>query len=552
VPLGWGLDGEPGSQRRAAWGRKASRAVLHLISIVAVFLTVTAGAQPAAELQFPITFWRVDGNTLLPASVVEKVLAPHTTPQGGLEDIRSAQRDLEAAYRRAGYSAVTVVLPEQELSTGTVRLRIVEGKIGQVRLSGNRHFDEANLRASVPALREGATPNAKDIDANVRLANESPAKRLGVALSTGRDPGAVDARIDVEDQPPQRFGISADNTGNTSTGHTRVGVSYQNANLWNRDHIVTAQFLTSLEHSDRVQVYSVGYRAPIYAWNSSIDAFAAKSDVSGVSTVTTAGTVSFGGSGTIYGLRYNAYLPRIGEFDQKIIAGLDRRAYDNACTLGSFGAPGCGAAAADVTVRPLGLAWVGQLLKPGFQGGLTLGYARNVPGGSNGGSADFEAARTGAVPGYGLWRMSAQASFGLPGDWLLQGLFNGQSTRYALVPGEQFGIGGATSVRGFIERAAANDKGGSGSVELYTPDIAGAMNLRGTFKVLVFVDSGSLSRNHALPGEEAHTHLASVGFGARYAMGKSLSVRLDLAHPTRTDGHDSQKQQAHISMLIYF
>lgn len=532
--------------------RIAARASAVAVFLAPIFVSPAAIAQAATELRFPIVRWQVDGNTLLSATDVDGLLARHAAPERGLDDIRAAQRDLEAAYRRAGYSAVTVVLPEQDLGSGTVRLQVVEGKIGRVELSGNRHFDAANLRGSLPALKEGATPNARDIDANIRLANESPAKRVGVSLSAGRDPGTVDARVDVEEQPPQRFGASLDNTGTAVTGRTRVGISYQHANLWNRDHVLSAQFLTSLEHPSKVKVYSAGYRAPVHGWNSSVDAFAAKSDVSGISTSTTAGAVSFGARGTILGLRYNAYLPRFEGIDQKLVAGLDRRAYDNACSLGVFGAAGCGAAAADVTVRPLSLSWVGQVLQPRLQGGLSLGYVRNLSGGSNGGGADFEAARSGASANYDVWRLNAQAGLVLPAEWLLQGILNLQSTRHALVPGEQMGLGGATSVRGFLERAAANDKGASASIEIYTPDLAGGLKLPGSFRLLAFHDAGSVSRNRALPGEEARTRLASFGIGARYALAKDWSVRLDLAHASRTDGHASQKQQAHLAVQFYF
>lgn len=525
---------------------------LRPIVLACTLAATAAGAQDFAELKIPVSRWQVEGNTLLPGPVVEGALAPYLGPSRSLDDLRAAQRDLEAAYRRAGYSAVTVVLPEQELNAGAIRLRVVEGKIGQVRIVGNRHFDEGNLRASIPALREGETPNARAIDANVRLANESPAKRLDVTLSAGRDPATVDARVNVEDLPPQRFGATLDNTGNAATGHSRIGISYQNANLWNRDHVLSAQFLASLEHPDKVQVYSAGYRLPLYSWNSSVDAFAAKSDVAGVTTATTAGAVSFGARGTILGLRYNYHLPRFEGIEQKLTAGVDRRAYDNACTLAGFGAAGCGAAGTDVTVRPLGLAWTGQLARPGLQAGLNIGYARNLSGGSNGSAADFEAARSGASPNYDLWRINAQAGVLLRAGWQLQGLAALQFTRHALVPGEQVGIGGATSVRGFVERAAANDKGGAGSVELYTPDLAEPMTLPGTFRLLLFGDAGSVSRNKALPGEETRTRLASVGLGARFAFGRNFALRLDLAHAVHTDGHDSLKQQAHFLMQYYF
>ena len=524
------------------------------VTFIACMTAAIASAQTPAqeELRIPIRHWDVEGNSLLPAETVDGVLAPFLAPDRGLDDIRAAQRELETAYRLAGYGTVTVTLPEQDIGSGTIRLRVVEGRIGRIDVSGNRHFDEANLRSSIPALQAGATPNVRRLDANIQLANESPAKHMSVALAAGRETGSVDAKVEVEDHPPQRFGASIDNTGTVDTGRTRVAVSYQHANLWNRDHVVAAQFLTSLEHTDRIKAYSAGYRAPFYEWNSSVDVFAAKSDVSGVSTATTAGLLSFGARGTILGFRVNAYLPRIAGLDQKLIVGVDRRAYDNACSLGNFGAAGCGAAAANVTVRPLSIAWTGQLARPGFQGGANIGYARNLPGGANGGSADFAAARSGAEAAYDLWRAGAQAGFALPADMLLQGVLDVQETRHALVPGEQFGLGGAGSVRGFVERAAANDNGYRASIELYTAELAGALKLPGSLRLLAFHDVGGVTRNHALPGEEAHTRLASLGIGARYSLGRDAFLRFDLAHATKTDGHDAQKQQAHLSLQVYF
>ncbi|HEX8962833.1 MAG TPA: ShlB/FhaC/HecB family hemolysin secretion/activation protein [Rhodocyclaceae bacterium] len=514
---------------------------------------MAAAAVPAAQqLRVPILHWAVEGNTLLPEAAVESVLAPYLAPDRGLDDIRAAQRALEAAYRRAGYGTVSVILPEQEIGSGTVRLRVVEGRIGRVDISGNRHFDAANLRASLPALREGATPNLDSLDANVQLSNENPAKHVGVALAAGSETAGIDARVEVEDHRPQRFGASIDNTGTVDTGRTRLALSYQHANLWNRDHVVSAQFLTSLEHADRIKVVSAGYRAPFYEWNSAVDVFAARSDVSGVSTPTTAGLLSFGARGSIVGVRYNAYLPRIGGGDQKLIVGIDRRAYDNACTLGDFGAAGCGAAAASITVRPASIAWAGQWLRPGFRGSASVGYTRNLPGGANGSAADFAAARSGADAAYDLWRAGAQAGIALPADLLLQGMLDVQQTRHALVPGEQFGLGGAGSVRGFDERAVANDNGYRASIELYTPELAGRLKLPGSLRLLAFHDAGGVTRNHALPGEEAHTRLASVGIGGRYALGRDAFLRFDIAHATRTDGHDAQKQQAHLSLQVYF
>ena len=43
---------------------------------------------------------------------------------------------------------------------GTVRLAVIESRIRSIQVEGARFFDEANIRASLPALVVGATPNA--------------------------------------------------------------------------------------------------------------------------------------------------------------------------------------------------------------------------------------------------------------------------------------------------------------------------------------------------------------------------------------------------------
>ena len=59
---------------------------------------------------------------------------------------------LQAAYAKRGFNLVRVVLPEQELDHGVVRLTVIETRIGRVIVEGNRFFDDANIRRSIPGL----------------------------------------------------------------------------------------------------------------------------------------------------------------------------------------------------------------------------------------------------------------------------------------------------------------------------------------------------------------------------------------------------------------
>jgi hemolysin activation/secretion protein len=500
-------------------------------SILAIAVSSAWAGEPAgdaAAIHFEIARFDVQGNTLLPAQRIDQLLAPFTGKTRDFGDVQRALEALEGAYRAQGYNVVTVELPEQELNRGVVVLRVVETKIGRVSVKNNAYFDEANIRRSLPALVEGRTPNLREVSANLKQVNESPAKQVTLKLQAGERDDEVDAVLDVKDQPVWKAMANADNTGTEQTGKTHLGFILQNANLFGRDHLATLQYTTSAEEPGRVKVYGAGYHIPLYALGDSLDFFASYSNVD-------SGTISAGlfnlavsGRGAVYGARYNQALDKRGEYESRLTYGVDVKAFKNSVELvgqqlGNLGN--------DVTVHPLSIGYTGSLpLKAGEVGGqITL--LRNIPGGSKGGQRDFTLARSGAKADYTVLRLGGSVTRALANDWQLRAIANGQYTRDALIPGEQFGAGGATSVRGFVEREISNDSGVAVNLEAYTPNLCGrqAWNCR----LLGFLDNAYVKRNHALPGELESTTIGSAGVGARLLLSTYVNLQLDYGHVLR-------------------
>src|SRR5207248_5385669 len=97
-----------------------------------------------------------------------------------------------------------------------------------------------------------------------------------------------------------------------------------------------------------------------------------------------------------------------------------------------------------------------------------------------------------------------------------------------LVSGEQFGLGGAESVRGFLEREITNDSGYRGTLEIYTPDFGARTAIAGArSRALAFLDWGYVHRNQPGPVEIRQQHVAAVGAGLRFSRGTRLAFRLD-------------------------
>lgn len=108
---------------------------------------------------------------------------------------------------------------------------------------------------------------------------------------------------------------------------------------------------------------------------------------------------------------------------------------------------------------------------------------------------------------YLIWHGDISEWRRLPADWLLAARASGQYTSQTLIGCERFGAGGRSSVRGFDENIRTADTGASGTLELYTPELAKGLRL------LAFLDGATLHGNGAGDGSR---NLASTGLGLRY------------------------------------
>lgn len=501
--------------------------------------------------RFDIRGYTVEGNTLIAPDKLEAILSPFTGPGRHFGIVQEAIEALDQAYRDRGFTMVKVTLPEQEMKKGLVRIQVIENRIRKIEVEGNQFFGPQNIRNSLPGLREGEVPNIDSVSRSLHLANENPAKKINLSLQKSEQANTIDAKVAVRDERPWKIGITADNTGTKETGNSRLGVLLQHANVADRDHLLTLQYITSPEKVDKVGIYSMGYRIPLYSLGSSIDFIGAYSNVDSGTITAPTYSMNVSGKGTVLGMHYNQNLTRIGGYEHKLLLGLDYRAYENDVNfLGSQ-------LGHDVTVHPVSLTYTGKWTFDLVRAGFYLTGLQNLPGNwnSHDGASDFEQARAGAPRGYNLLRYGANLSYVFGGDWQARAFLNGQYTNDPLVPGEQFGLGGTGSVRGFQERQIANDLGYAGSVEFYTPDLGRRVGLTAfETRLLVFYDRGTASRVNALPGDTQRTEIASVGPGIRITDGKRFSLSVDWGIVVETPDENTTRGSSvwHLSASILF
>ena len=174
------------------------------------------------EVHFAISSYVVDGALQVPVDSLQAAVRPYVGPSETFGAKQSAAMAVQQQqlYMASGYSAAEVSIPQQDISPGIVRLKVVEPHIGNVSVIGNQHFDVANIRASKPSLSEGQMPNIRAIGSAIWLANESYARQTQISFkqavvpeSAVQSSGLINAMVHIADVDPIRHIISSDIPG---------------------------------------------------------------------------------------------------------------------------------------------------------------------------------------------------------------------------------------------------------------------------------------------------------------------------------------------------
>lgn len=536
-----------------------TRATVKVFAVAAFFTAGWVNSAIAQDAGFDIVRFQVDGNSLLPAERVQELVAPFVGRRKVYGDVQKALEALENDYRRLGYGTVQVYVPEQELTSGVVKVQVSEGVVGKVTITGNKYFNNENVRAGLPQLQEGKAPNMRQLSENVQLSNENPAKQVEVTLGTSEEEGKVDIKVEVKEEDPERFYVTLDNTGTKASGKHRVGFSYQNANIGNSDQVLTLAYTTAVDPPGgmkilgnrmlptqdgdgvKVDIFSIGYRLPLYSIGDSIDFIYGNSSTdTPASSPTLGGGLGINGKGEVFGLRYNHIFPRAGEYTSKLVLGYDYKYMNSRCSIaGNPTAFGIVAGCTPHTFRPVTATYSGQWQRPGEAIDFNIGLVHHLfpmgsyftftPAAPAAGGTDRYSSASGyqTKDEFTALRFGGSYATAIGGDWLVRVAASGQYAENALPAGERLGVAGSTAVRGFLERAVAVDRGYFANVEAYSPDIAASVGLPGNLKWLVFYDSAQGFNLN--PSVNQKVNIASVGVGLRYNLKKDVSVRFDVA-----------------------
>ena len=483
---------------------------------------------------FDILEFQVEGNTKLTKMQVEAAVYPQMGEKKTIADVEKARELLEKAYHEAGYLTVLVDIPEQDVDKKIVKLNVTEGKVGTLRVRDSKYYTLGRIKELSPSVAEGEVPHFPTVQKDIARLNRTSDKRVTPVMRAGKAFGTVDVDLKVEDNLPLHASLELNDRYTQDTSRLRLSGMIRYDNLWQREHSLSLNFLTSPQNTSEVQVFSANYLMRFDESDIMLAMYGVKSN----SSVAAIGGINILGKSTILGARLIKPLPGLDNFYHSISLGLDYKDIKQTVEFGqTYNTP--------VTYMPLSAVYSGTWQDPSgitqLGTGVTFGFRGLVAD-----DAEFKAKRwntvtnTYAKPDFFVVKADLSRTQALP--YGLQGYakVDGQFSGDLLVPNEQYLAGGTDTVRGYLESQAAGDKAVHSTLELRSPQLFKNIAWMQDFKVVGFYDIAQLTVIDPSAGQTGKIVLSGAGIGMRMKAWNRINFNLDVATPLKDYGVTKQ------------
>ncbi|MFI5345666.1 MAG: ShlB/FhaC/HecB family hemolysin secretion/activation protein [Elusimicrobiota bacterium] len=441
---------------------------------------------------------------------------------------------------------VDAFAPPQNVTNGVLQIVVLEGKVGQIKVEGNKEFSSGVLSRVIRA-EPGGTIDSGVLAEDIDWINRNPFRHVDLVYAKGSQLGSTDLVLRTSEHRPFRFYAGTDNSGTTTTQMERLTFGSGWGDVFGGDGQLNYQYDGSPDFRS-LRAHSLTYIQPL-PWRSIVSLLGSYSD----SRANLPAPANLTGYSWQLSLNYEMPLPWLGAYQHSVSAGFDFKRSNNNLT---FGGVSVFAAAADVD--QFKVVYSGKL--PDDLGETSTRLSGFFsPGGlsPNDNDAAYATSRAGAPAAYDYFKFELNRTTRLFDGWTLANLLTAQISDANLLPSEQMGFGGFDTIRGVDTRVLNADHGYLVTTEVRSPfvPVLGALNgFKGLDQCQLygFVDYGAGGNHTLLPGERVESKLLSVGPGLRYNILDNVSARFDFGWQLKNDAEGSLGRRADLGVMISY
>jgi len=212
----------------------------------------------------------VAGSTVFSDAELAEVTAPYRNRELTSEDLERVRLALTLLYVNKGYLTSGAVIPDQDVSLGTIVIQMVEGKLSRVDVEGNEWFRSSYLRDRV--ARGVSTPlSIQPLQERIQLLQQDPRiERINAELKPGDIRGESILNVRVKDANPFRAWLEFNNYQTPVVGAERGLATVAHQNLTGHGD----QFVFTYGRSSGVNpIIDTSYSLPLNAYDTTLTAY---------------------------------------------------------------------------------------------------------------------------------------------------------------------------------------------------------------------------------------------------------------------------------------
>ena len=397
----------------------------------------------------------VEGVTVFTPEQIDDITSEYLGRELSLADFQEVAGKITDAYRAKGYLTTIAYLIPQKVEGNVLRIGVAEGRVGNINVSGNKHFNTKLLLKYIDLKRDELF-NYDALRKNLNYINEHPDRNARVVLEKGERPRDTDVNVKVEDKLPIHAAVGYNNYNSRYVNRNKFLMELRATNFLGMDDIATAE--VQLGATGQFQLYSARYLLPL---DTKLK-FGASYMFVDQDLGEEVEELNIKGRGHIASFYYNYKLIDNDNFTMSVSPGFDFKEIENEVL---------GVVLSEDNMRVAKLGFDFDISD--LYGGRTLitqEFSYGIPGFMGGlEDNDSKASRAGSGGQFFKTVMNAARIQSLPFDSSLVLKGSVQYSPDNLVSTEQYTIGGFTTVRGYPVSEEVGDNGYNASTELYIP-----------------------------------------------------------------------------------
>jgi hemolysin activation/secretion protein len=229
-------------------------------------------AEDDDEMGILINDIHFDGNTVVSTQTLRELTADFRGKLMSLQDMGDLTDLITMTYQEKGYILARAYLPEQEIAEGVLKISIAEGKVGKLKVVGQKYYKpDVIKRYFLPQKKHGVI-REELLEEGIVLTSRMPDIRTGIVLKESETPGATDIILKASESPALTLGIDASIDYNNQ-GSKTMGADRYALNIDLVEHEFGSKI--SLKGStgnvyDESHVFSVGWKIPLFSYGSNL------------------------------------------------------------------------------------------------------------------------------------------------------------------------------------------------------------------------------------------------------------------------------------------